>query len=86
LANIACFHTLKGLARETQKMVSPAVPSVAVCCNFPDDLWNNRPPEVFLYYFSAFSGFIIVCWKGVPVQIFVCGTSVNLANSVFVRE
>jgi hypothetical protein len=89
LANIACFYTLKALTRETQKMVAPAVPSVAVCCNFPDDLWNSRPPEEscsFLYYFSAFSGFTIVCWKGVPVQIFVCGTSVNLANSVFIRE
>jgi hypothetical protein len=43
-------------------MVSPAVPSVAVCCNFPDDLWNSKPPEEscsFLYYFSAFSGFIM---------------------------
>jgi hypothetical protein len=29
---------------------------------------------------------MIVCWKGVPVQIFVRGTSVNLADSVFVRE
>jgi hypothetical protein len=34
LANIACFYTLKGLARETQKMVSPAVPSVAVAVTF----------------------------------------------------
>jgi hypothetical protein len=89
VAKIACFYTLKGLTRETQKMFAPAVPSVAVFCNFPDDLWNSRPPKEscsFLYYFSTFSGFIIVCWKGVPVQIFVCGTSVNLANSVLIRE